>query len=368
MRWFAPSLCLILMGSSLAGCFESIEDSSFNGIEYRDPISAPDFTLTDQHGELVTLSDFEGKVVVLAFIYTSCPDVCLIISSNLQWIKTNLDPAIEEEVVFLSITIDPARDTVDRFSKWTESVGYEWQHLTSSDVDYLVEVWSDWNVVVDNDHINASVPPEGSMNRVAVLNPDGGSFVVDTLWSDVEFVRSGADFVRYAFNSSDPEVAYHPENGTIGSWSENESWTWDLMMWDSVDWEWVKTNISLDNIGFGSSTHLAFAPSGSNISHLPPGIDCNGHGWVMGKGSGAHCMCDEGWKRPGGDWLSCVPEDSDVSAEEADPHEESLGEYDVGHTTTTFIIDRNGNKRIAWGGIMWDPGLFLDDIEKLANE
>ena len=101
MRWFAPSLCLILMGSSLAGCFESVGGSSFNGIEYRDPSSAPDFTLTDQHGELVTLSDFEGKVVVLAFIYTSCPDVCLIISSNLQWIKTNLDPAIEEEVVFL---------------------------------------------------------------------------------------------------------------------------------------------------------------------------------------------------------------------------------------------------------------------------
>ena len=368
MRWFAASLCLILMGSSAAGCFESVQGSSFNGIEYRDPISAPDFTLTDQHGELVTLSDFEGKIVVLAFIYTSCPDVCLIISSNLQWIKMNLDPAIEEEVVFLSITIDPARDTVDRFAKWTESVGYEWQHLTSSDVNYLVEVWSDWNVVVDNDHINASVPPEGSTNRVAVLNPDGESFVVDTLWTDVEFVRSGADFVQYAFNSSDPEVTYHPENGTIERWSENESWTWDLMMWDDVDWEWVKTNISLDNIGFGSSTHLAFAPSGSNISHLPPGIDCNGHGWVMGKGSGAHCMCDEGWKRPGGDWLSCVPEDSDTSIEETDPHGESLGEYNVGHTTTTFIIDRSGDKRIAWGGIMWDPGLFLKDIEKLANE
>ena len=48
--------------------------------------------------------------------------------------------------------------------------GHEWQHLTRSDVNYLVEVWSDWNVVVDNDHINASVPPEGSTNRVAVLN------------------------------------------------------------------------------------------------------------------------------------------------------------------------------------------------------
>ena len=34
----------------------------------------------------------------------------------------------------------------------------------------------------------------------------------------------------------------------------------------------------------------------------------------------------------------------------------------------TFIIDKSGDKRIAWGGIMWDPGLFLDDIVKLVNE
>ena len=368
MRWFAAALGLILLGSSVAGCFESVDGSDFNGIEYRDPSTAPDFTLTDQYGELVTLSEFDEKIVVLAFIYTSCPDVCLIISSNLQWIKMNLDPDMEEEVIFLSITIDPARDTVDRFAKWTESSGYDWQHLTSSDVNYLVDVWSDWNVVVDNDHINASVPPEGSTNRVAVLNPDGESFFVDTPWTDVEFIRSGAEYVQYVFNSSDPEMSYNPENGTIGDWSENESWAWNLMVWDDLDWEWVKTNLSLQNIAFGSDTHIAFASSISNISHLPPGIDCNGHGWVMGKGSGAHCMCDEGWKRPNGDWLSCVLVNSNASVEETNPHEESLGDYGVGHTTTTFIIDKSGDKRIAWGGIMWDPGLFLDDIEKLAEE
>ena len=94
-------------------------DSSFNGIEYRDPIEAPDFTLVDQYGNNVTLSNYEGKVVVLAFIYTSCPDVCLIISSNLQWAKMNLQEDLVDEVVFLSVTIDPARDTVERCLLYT---------------------------------------------------------------------------------------------------------------------------------------------------------------------------------------------------------------------------------------------------------
>ena len=98
----AMALAAILLIVPLAGCLETVGDSSFNGIEYRDPIEAPDFTLVDQDGNNVTLSDYEGKVVVLAFIYTSCPDVCLIISSNLQWAKMNLQEDLADEVVFLS--------------------------------------------------------------------------------------------------------------------------------------------------------------------------------------------------------------------------------------------------------------------------
>ena len=176
------ALTAILLTVPIAGCLETVGDSSFNGIEYRDPIEAPDFTLVDQHGNNVTLSNYEGKVVVLAFIYTSCPDVCLIISSNLQWAKMNLQEDLVDEVVFLSVTIDPARDTVERFYRWTEATGYDWPHLTSSDIDGLLDVWSDWNVVVDNDHINASAPPEDSMNRVVVMGPDGSTTSIDTPW------------------------------------------------------------------------------------------------------------------------------------------------------------------------------------------
>ena len=52
-------------------------------------------------------------------------------------------------------------------------------------------------------------------------------------------------------------------------------------------------------------------------------------------------MCDDGWDRASNDWLSCVSEGS-VSDDhgEVDPHEQSLGEYEVGHSTVTYIIDK----------------------------
>ena len=75
----------------IAGCIGP-EGTEILGTEYRDPPDAPDFTLKNQFGEDVSLSDFDGKVVVVAFIYTACPDVCLIISSNICLLYTSPSP------------------------------------------------------------------------------------------------------------------------------------------------------------------------------------------------------------------------------------------------------------------------------------
>lgn len=80
-------------------------------------------------------------------------------------------------------------------------------------------------------------------------------------------------------------------------------------------------------------------------------------------------MCDTGWERPGGDWLSCVIEGSSSSTgNETDPHDESLGEYEIGHSTVTFIIDKEQRKRVAYSGIHWDVDDFLQDVKTLADE
>jgi len=158
-RPIALILVVLLLSGWLSGCMGVVDDEiEYNGIEYREPPDAPDFTLLDQNGEEFTLSDLEGKVVVVAFIYTTCPDICLAISANMAWAQENLGSA-SDDVVFLSITIDPARDTVARLSEWTEAMGYDWTHLTAERTSTLVSVYSSWNVIVDNAHIEASTPP-----------------------------------------------------------------------------------------------------------------------------------------------------------------------------------------------------------------
>ncbi len=361
---------LIALCFLLAGCSGS-EDLEIIGTEYRDPPEAPDFTLKNQFGEDVSLSDFTGKVLVVAFIYTSCPDVCLIISSNLDYVNRNTGEH-SEMVEFVSITIDPARDTTSHLFEWTSARGYEWDHLTHERGSVIQSVWDDWNVVVDGEHIANSLPPEEAMVRFVVLNPDNSSIVSDNPCEDPinrSCYENGGDFASFALIEN-MGVAYDIGNGSIGDWTSDSNWTWELHIWNGSNEKWEPTDSDNPNdVLVGTDTHLAWIASNANISMAPAGVDCNGKGWVMGSGSNAHCMCDEGWERPSDDWLSCIIEEGATEfGDSADPHAESLGEYEIGHSTVTFIIDKDQRKRVAYSGIHWDVEDFLHDVKALADE
>ena len=354
----------------IAGCIGP-EGTEILGTEYRDPPDAPDFTLKNQFGEDVSLSDFDGKVVVVAFIYTACPDVCLIISSNIDYVNQNLGGE-SESVEFVSITIDPARDTTQRLLEWTAAREYEWNHLTHERGSVMQEVWDEWKVVVDADHIANSLPPEEAMLRFAVMYPDNSTIVTDNpcIGADnLSCYGDGGELAEYALKVN-AGVDYHMSNGTIGDWTADGSWGWVLHIWNGSDETWVPTDASISDIDIGLDTHLAWIASNANLSMMPPGVDCNGRGWVMGTGGSAHCMCDDGWDRDSDDWMSCVPEESTQvnDGNLTNPHEESLGEYEIGHSTVTFIIDKEQRKRVAYSGIHWDVGDFLHDVKALAGE
>ena len=361
---------ILVFSFLLAGCIGP-EGTEILGTEYKNPPDAPDFTLENQFGEDVSLSDFDGKVVVVAFIYTACPDVCLIISSNIDYVSKNLGSE-SEFVEFISITIDPAKDNTQRLLEWTTARGYEWNHLTHDRGSVIQAVWDEWKVVVDADHIANSLPPEEAMLRFAVMSPDNSTVVTDNPCIDafnVSCYSNGGELAEYALTVN-AEMDYDIRNGTIGNWTADESWEWVLHIWNGSGETWDPTDASISEMDIGFDTHLAWIASNANLSMMPPGVDCNGRGWVMGTGASAHCMCDDGWDRGSDDWMSCVPVGSTEVNDRnlTDPHEESLGEYEIGHSTVTFIIDKEQRKRVAYSGIHWDVGDFLQDVKALAEE
>jgi protein SCO1/2 len=73
--------------------------------------AAPDFALTSQDGAAVTLQSLRGKVVAVSFIYTWCPDVCPMLTDKLARVQDELGADFGTKVAFVSITVDPERDT-----------------------------------------------------------------------------------------------------------------------------------------------------------------------------------------------------------------------------------------------------------------
>ncbi len=93
-----------------------------------------DFTLTDQNGLPISLSDLKGKVVLLTFGYTHCPDICpntLLILKSV--IKKLGDKAEQAQVVF--ITLDPARDYPERLKTFVEFFNPAFVALTGSEAE-----------------------------------------------------------------------------------------------------------------------------------------------------------------------------------------------------------------------------------------
>ncbi len=109
-------ICLTaLTGAALlSGCdklgFTSAPKASFQGVDLTGAAYARGFSLPDQNGQLRTLEDFKGKVVVVFFGFTQCPDVCPTTLHELAQVKQALG-ADGDRVQGVFISVDPERDT-----------------------------------------------------------------------------------------------------------------------------------------------------------------------------------------------------------------------------------------------------------------
>lgn len=160
---------VVLFSVLLAGCSTGGGDAEFSGTVIEDRREAQDFRLTDQFGRSASLGQLnEGKVVVLTFLYTYCPDICPIVAHHVKGVSERLgDEAGEVSIVIVSV--DPDRDTVERALEYSEAWGMaeNWRYLVGSEEE-LSPVWEAYYVVaaVDEEGRVADVPEEWKVDRV----------------------------------------------------------------------------------------------------------------------------------------------------------------------------------------------------------
>jgi protein SCO1/2 len=93
------------------------DESELRAGAFNPPRTAPDFTLDGSHGKALELSEFRGKVVVLGFGFTSCPDVCPTTLAVLAQARKRLG-ALAEDVQVIYITVDPERDNPEQMRRY----------------------------------------------------------------------------------------------------------------------------------------------------------------------------------------------------------------------------------------------------------
>jgi protein SCO1/2 len=94
---------------------------------------APEFALTSQDGQRIALSDLRGKVVAVTFIFTFCSATCPVLTPMMSLVQDRLGPDFGTNVAFVSITIDPDRDTSEVLKLYAQMHGADvpgWSFLT----------------------------------------------------------------------------------------------------------------------------------------------------------------------------------------------------------------------------------------------
>ncbi len=161
-------LWLTLLVMALLGC--TADKPKFNAIDITGADYAKGFTLTDHNGQRRSLSDFKGKVVVLFFGYTQCPDVCPTSMSELAEVKRLLG-ADGDKLQGVFVTVDPARDTTELLKAYMSNFDPTFVAFTPSPEE-LIEVAKDYKIYYKK--------VDGKTTTSYTVDHSAGSYVYDT--------------------------------------------------------------------------------------------------------------------------------------------------------------------------------------------
>ncbi|MEM1216736.1 MAG: SCO family protein, partial [Bacteroidota bacterium] len=152
-----------------------------------------DFKLVNQAGDIVTQNDLRAHYKVVDFFFTSCPSICPQVQQQMLRIHENFADA--DQLLLVSFTLDPKRDTPERLAHYAQNLGFpetdQWQFLTGDRRELFRLAEEYFNIVTLDDAAPGGIDHTG---RIVLLdregyirawtngvNPNG----VDTLMEDI---------------------------------------------------------------------------------------------------------------------------------------------------------------------------------------
>lgn len=173
------AIVTIVCGFVMAGCHPS--PLPFKNVDITGANFARDFALTDQNGHARKLADFRGKVVVMFFGYTQCPDVCPTTMTDLATAMAMLG-SDANRVQVLFVTIDPQRDTPQVLAAYVPHFDKRFLGLYGNAATTAATA-KEFKVFYQK--VEGPTPTSYSMDHTA------GSYVFDTQGKVRLFIREG---------------------------------------------------------------------------------------------------------------------------------------------------------------------------------
>ena len=205
LRWFLYFVVVVFVAFYIWQYFEqksaASNDPTLNkfkkdlGITEVSPINPPNFTLTDQYGKVVSLSDFKNKKLVIQPIDPKCTDVCPIISQELIDGNQQLG-ASAKNVVYIGLNVNQYHNNVSDVKAFSDQEGLSnlknWYFLTGS-VDTLKKIWKDYGITV--------VPSETSMvihtSEMLFVNSNGKEMYKGSPTDDGSTIKEWSNAINY---------------------------------------------------------------------------------------------------------------------------------------------------------------------------
>jgi protein SCO1/2 len=127
-------------------------NADYAGATATHPEPAPPLKLDNSLGQPVDIKDYQGKAVVVLFIYDHCPDICPLMVSNLHAAQNQMSDSERKQLQIIAVSVDPKGDTPQTVKKFLAD------HQMTGRMQYLIgsrpqleNVWSTWGVTAKSD-------------------------------------------------------------------------------------------------------------------------------------------------------------------------------------------------------------------------